>query len=274
MKITEGTKQTEELFRSLADDGDLVDVYSKSFYDRQPSYKDDPSADFNKEGFEYLLEECENNPECEIKPLNHLLFIHVDDYKKDVRQALIDVYEPLANLIDNGKHNPDFLLINLYTRQVLCVGFGRKNRLFIIDAETGESVNAFGLLGGLHSSALFVDEDGGYMDRFTEHDIYETVSDFLHALYTLSVAMFSYDNMAGNQEQIENTIEAGPNENGVYQLINWDDEIIDEEEYSKEQMDDMLKEINEYQADEDESMRVINIFFPQCERGELNTGDY
>ena len=273
MKIIDGTKQTQELFRRLTDDGDLVDVYSKSFYDRQPSHKDEPYADFSKEGFEYFLEEYENNPECDIKPLNHLLFIHVDDYKKDVHKALIEAYRPLEDLIDTGKHSPDFLLINLYTRQVLCVGFGRKNRLFIIDAETGKLVDAFGLLG-LHASGLHFHKNSDYIDKFTEHDIYETVSDFLHALHTLSVAMFEYDNMPANQEEIENTIDLGPNENGAYQLKNWIGEVIDEEEYSKEEMDDMLKEINDYQIDEDESMRVVKIFFPQCERCELNTGDY
>lgn len=274
MKIIKGTQKAEELLSKLADQGDLVDVYSKSFFDRQPSFKDDQYAAFNREGFDYLIEEYENNPENDIKPLGHLLFVHVDDYKKDMRKSLVELYEPLASLIDSGKHNPDFLLINLYTKQVLCIGLGRKNRLFLIDAATGKSVKAFGLLGSSISSDLMFGEDSDYMARFIEHDIYESVADFINAVYELGVAMYSYDNMAGNLEEIEHTVHSGPNENGVYQLKNWDDEIIDEEEYSKEQMDAMLNEINEYQAQEDESMKIINIFFPQCERCELNTGDY
>lgn len=274
MKIIKGTQKAQELLSKLADQGDLVDVYSKSFFDRQPSFKDDQYAAFNREGFDYLFEEYEDNPENDINPLGHLLFVHVDDYKKDIRKSLVELYEPLASLIDSEKHNPDFLLINLYTKQVLCIGLGRKNRLFMIDAATGKSVNAFGLLGRSISSDLMFGEDSDYMARFIEHDIYESVSDFVNAVYELGVAMYSYDNMAGSLEEIEHTVNSGPNENGVYQLKNWDNEIIDEEEYSKEQMDAMLNEINEYQAQEDESMKIINIFFPQCERGELNTGDY
>ena len=274
MKITGGTKTAIALFEKLQQEGDLVDVYSKSFFDRQPSFKDDPYAPFSQEGYEYVLDEYENNVDSDQKPVGHLLLIHVDDYKKETRKELVDLYKPLGTLIDVGKHNPDFLIVNLFTNQVLCVGLGRKNRLFVIDVVSGANVNAFGLLGSIHPGGLMTGEDHGYMDRFTQHDVYESVSDLIHALYTLGVAMYNYDGMMANQEQIEHTLDSGPNENGVYQLKNWENEILDEEDYSKEQIVELLEEINGYQAEEDDSMKMINLFFPQCERGELNTGDY
>jgi hypothetical protein len=76
------------------------------------------------------------------------------------------------------------------------------------------------------------------------------------------------------EEYIEQTLHSGPNENGFYQLKNWEDEILDVEEYTKEQIVELLKESKGYQAEIDDALRMINIFFPQCERGELNTGDY
>jgi hypothetical protein len=274
MKIIKGTQKAGELLSKLADQGDLVDVYSKSFFDRQPSFKDDQYAAFNREGFDYLFEEYEDNPESDIKPLGHLLFVHVDDYKKDMHKSLVELYEPLANLIDSGKHKPDFLLINLYTKQVLCIGLGRKNRLFMIDAPTGKSVNAFGLLGSSISCDLIFGEDSDYMARFIEHDIYESVSDFVNAVYELGVAMYSYDNMEFNLEQIENALASEPNEDGEYHLEDGSGLVNEDEGFTKNSLLSMVEQINAYQAQEDESMKMINIFFPQCERGELNTGDY
>jgi hypothetical protein len=86
--------------------------------------------------------------------------------------------------------------------------------------------------------------------------------------------MYGYDGMSANIEEIEHTIASTPDQDGLYQLKNWDDEIIDEEQYTKAQLTSMLEECNGYLNEEQEAMKVINIFFPQCERGELNTGDY
>jgi hypothetical protein len=271
MKITGGTRKAIALLDKLQQQGDLVDVYSKSFFERQPSIKDSVSDEYTKEDFEYLLGQFENNIDNDLKPMGHLLLVHIDAYKADLRKDLINVYKPLGKLMDVGKHDPDFLIINLFTRQVLCLGLGRKNRFFLIDAETDETVNAFGLV---HSGGLTNGKDADYMERFTQHDVYECVSELIHAVHKLGVAMFRYDNIQANEEYIEHTLDSGPNEGGVYQLKNWENEILDEEEYSREQIVELLKESKGYQAEIDDALKVINLFFPQCERAELNTGDY
>ena len=275
MKISNGTKKAEALLERLKNEGDLVDVYSSEFFSRQPSIEVEPYATFTSEGFNRLLEEFENNSDSAYKPLGHLLFIHVDKYKPDLRKELVDVYKPLKTLIDAGKHNPDFLILNLYTRQVLCVGLGRKNRLFAIDAETGKIINAFGLLRGFHAAGIGdFDDDEPYMSRLVEHDVYESISDLLHALHQLGVAMFGYDGMLTNPGVIEHSIDLDPDEEGLYQLIDWDGRLVDDEKFTKDELISMLEECNGYQSNEEEAMKVINTFFPQCERGELSTGDY
>jgi hypothetical protein len=274
MKITSGTKKAVALLAKLQQDGNLVDVYSKSFFNRQPSAKEDPNATFTKEGFEWLVNEYESDSDSDYNPVGHLLLIHVDGCEEETRKELTNFYKPLGALIDAGKHDPDFLIINLFTQQILCVGLGRKNRLFVIDAATQKSVNAFGLLSGMHASGLMAGEDHGYMDNFTRHDVYECASDLIHAVHQLGVAMFRYDGIEANEEQIEYTLDSGPNESGVYKLKNWVNEIIDEDEYSRERIVELLMESKGYQAEIDDALRVINLFFPQCERGELNTGDY
>lgn len=275
MKIVEGTKSAKSLLERLAAEGDLVDVYSNSFFDRQPSAKDDPFALFNQEVFEYMLEEYEFNSESDLKPAGHLLFIHLDQYKSDLSKALVEVYKPLGKIIADSKHDPDFLIVNLYTMQVLCIGLGRKNRLFAIDAATGKNINVFGLLREGDAADVGIFEcDDHYMDRFTEHDVYESVSDLVHALHKLGVAMYDYDGMLANLEQIDHSIGLPPNDDGLYQLKDWDDQILDEEKFTKDELISMLEEIKGYQAAEDEAMKVINVFFPQCERIEISTGDY
>jgi hypothetical protein len=267
MKITGGTKKAIVLLAKLQQEGDLVDVYSKSFFNRLPSIKDDPNAEYNQEDFEYLLKQYENNTDSEYKPVGHLLFINVSDLKPELKNVLIELYEPFANYLNSGKHNPDFIIVNLFTKQVLCFGLGRKNRIFFFDAVTGKTVNAFRLLGGQNPA-----EDIEYMDRFTQHDVYEFVSDLAHALYKLGVAMYNFDS-APDQDKLEHALDLGPNQFGVYQLMSSRGEILDDE-YSKEEIVELLEQIIVSEKEEEDSMKVINIFFPECYQGDLNTGDY
>jgi len=274
MKVTKATEKVQDLLDEFANAGDFLDVYSKSFFDRQPSIKKNPYADFPKESYQDILDEHENNSESYFKPIGHLLFIRIDDHKSNLRKRLIEVYEPLENVIDSGMHNPDFLIVNLFTQQILCVGLGRKNRLFAIDAATGESINAFGLLDGVHLGGLMATKDEEYVNKLIEHDVAEFITELLNALQILGAAMFGYDGMQVNLEQIEHTLDSGPNEDGFYQLKNWENEILDEEQYSKDEIISMLNEAQQYRKDENDSMCMINIFFPECDRSDLNTGDY
>lgn len=258
MKITKGTTQAMSLLTELKESGDLVDVYSEDFFDRQPTYEDDPSAPFFKHGFE-LIEETESDLEEEAKPKNHLLFIFVDEYKKDICEKFKDLYPPLQKIFEQG-HLPDFLLLNLYTKQMLCVGFGRKNRLFIKDAETDDPINAFDLNGS--------EDNSEYMNKFLENDYYDSVSDFIHALYTLSITMNEYDNLPGSEESVEWALDEENIRDGLHYIEG------EKNGYTTDQVKEFLEKYREYQADEDEAMKLIKVFFPQCERGELNTGDY
>jgi hypothetical protein len=109
MKITNGTPQAMKLLEELKKSGDLVDVYSADFFNRQPTYDEDPLAPFTKGAMD-AIEEVENDPDESAKPKNHLLFIFVDEYKKDILEKLKAVYPPLQEIFKQG-HLPDFLLL-------------------------------------------------------------------------------------------------------------------------------------------------------------------
>jgi hypothetical protein len=258
MKISKGSPKAMSLLEHLKKEGDLVDVYSENFFGRQPSIADDPHAPFSKDTLEEI-DYLESEPEEEKKPKNHLLFIFLDTYKRDVIDKMQQIYPPLKRIFSAG-HAPDFLLLNLYSQQMLCVGFGRKNRLFIIDAKTAKPINYF-------RSATSADYE--YMGIFTDHDINEAVNDFLTALAELSYFMFEYDQLPGNEDMISLAIDAGPSDDGFYYI-----EGADSDGYTEVEINDLLNQCNDFHAGENKAMKMINIFFPQCERGELNTGDY
>jgi hypothetical protein len=109
MKITKGTPLAMDLFAELKKSGDLVDVYAEDFFERQPSYDQDPSAPFTKEGIEGV-NELESDSDEDTKPKNHLIFIFIDEYKKDILIKLKTVYPPLIKFFEKG-HLPDFLLL-------------------------------------------------------------------------------------------------------------------------------------------------------------------
>lgn len=265
MIITKGSKKAEALLERLRQEGDLVDVYSHSFFERQPTRDEDSWAPFSREGMKEV-EDLENDLDSGTYPKGHLLLIFLDDYKPEIHEELVSLYPPLGNVIRSDKHKPDFLILNLYTRQILCVGLGRKNRLFVIDAESGRSINAFYLMSR--------DDDSDYMHPFMQHDCYEVVYDLVVALYRLGDAMHQYDIHPCILEEVEYSLECQPNEDGYYYLRELDGRINDEELYSRQELEQMREEMAEYEEIQRNSMKMINCFFPQCERGELNTGDY
>jgi hypothetical protein len=274
MRISKGLAKAEKILSEMATHGCLVDVYSKGFFERQPSAKEDSQAPFLSNGFENILKRNENNRESNQKPVGHLLFVFLDEQKSELIQAFSDVYSPLKNLLANGKHKPDFLILNLYTQQMLCVGLGRKNQIFIVDAGTGEDVDAFGLLTGTPSDIFGVSHNNPYMVNFIEHDVCKATKKLIIALDELGASIIEYKRMSGSPESIENSLSEGPNSEGVYVIKDCDGDVVDEGPYTKEDLNQMLKELKKYVKKMDESMKTINAFFPQCDRWDLDTDDY
>jgi hypothetical protein len=95
----------------------------------------------------------------------------------------------------------------------------------------------------------------------------------IHAVDQLGVALFAYAEIPVGPDEIQNTLDLGPKENNLYQLEDCGVSINDEG-FTKEELIQMLEEANGYLNDVDKSIEVINIFFPQCDQGDLNTGDY
>ncbi len=236
----------KQLFADLKVNNLLVDVYSKEWFDTRD------------ENCNYFPKSLLGNIEDEYDPkfFNHLLVIHVDEYNQNFPQRIVQTFPCLSSLINEGIHKPDFLFVNINISKILCVGLGRKNQLFAIDAETNKSVNAFDLTHG----------DDAYIEEFTEDDHLEVVSDIVRALFDLGVAFFENDSIPSNETDLYQAIESEPDEEGFYHL-EWDDE-----DYTKEQLEEFLEEKERQNEIMKESEEIIQLFFPDAY--EFNTGDY
>ncbi len=240
------SNDVKQIFADLKAKGLLIDVYSQEWFDTQP---DDPMADFSRSAFS-LLEEYDEDYK------NHMLIVHVDPYKLDSINKLTAVLPSLKDQINSDKHLPDFLFINLKIGKILCVGLGRKNRIFCIDSEDNRGINL----------ELLSAEDDLYIQKFVEFDHYDVVCDFLYALRDLGDAYFRQDSLPGNPDSYYEATEKGPDEEGLYYL-DWDDTG-----YTKDELEEFEEEYESYEATIREKEKFIHNFFPDAE--ELNTGDY
>lgn len=223
-----------------------MNVYSQDWFDT----RDEDCDNFPRESLSSL--EGEHNPQY----LNHLLVIHLDEYNQNFIERVVTVFPCLAPVINDSIHKPDFLFVNLNINKILCIGLGRKNRLFAIDGETNSSVNVFDLTYG----------DQNYIDEFTLDDHFEIISDIVNALSNLGIAFFESDSVPSNETDLYQAIESEPDEDGYYHL-EWDDE-----DYTKEELEEFLAEIERQEKIMKENEKIIHIFFPDAY--EFNTGDY
>jgi len=256
MKFNKNNSKGLALLEKLEKNGDLINIYSDNFLKRLQSNKDIK-----------IIKKNANNP----KIRNHLLFIFVNEYKKDIHEELKAIYPQLEKFFSNH-HLPDFILLNNNTKQMLCVGFGRKNKLFIIDSKTNTSIKSHGFFPQRIDSSILSIKEGGtdqkYISQFTEKDVLKVVKFFLKALDDLSLAMFEFDHLPGSFESINQALNKENIKDGLHYIEGED------EGYTTDEINQLIIEYDFNNDNLNEALKKIRIFFPQCEIGELNTGDY
>jgi hypothetical protein len=254
-----GTLKVQNYINRMKNDGDLIDIYSHEWLNEK--YKDD----------EYVLERIK---ELEIKNksdfIGHMLIVHLADETNESLNELLSLYKPLKNVINAQgefgytKHNPDFLFINLYTKQILATGLGRKNRLFLIDVESNANIELRRPSLRTSASQIFHNNEN-YYENFTSLDALDIVSEIIVSLEKLGIALFEYAHCR-NRNEIEDILQTKPNKDGYY--------FIDDLELTKEELENELDEIDSALNSMDEAIEVIQDYFQHAEIGELNTGDY
>lgn len=134
MKLQDGTPQAMALLKRFQDSGNLIDVYSGKWKPANPL-----TLQFTEENFTELDKKFGDEYR------NHLLILCLAGMAYSDKQELCAIYPPLTKVFE-WNNEPKFLILNLLTQQMLCVGLGRKYRLFMIDAVTEESVGISNVL--------------------------------------------------------------------------------------------------------------------------------
>ena len=258
MQIQNGSPKAMQLLNRLESEGTLVNLYSKDFFDK------------NQRGPAIFLEEFERMVEIENGanddygdakfPLDHLLVICTSLLSPEDIKLLRDLYSPLENVLRDGIHHPNFLFFNLYTKQILSVGLGRKNRLFCIDVDSNKSIDPTYLILG--------SDDFNYIQKFTEHDVIDFVSeDLIGSLHAMGLSFFEQDHLPFIHD-LHDLLDTEPNEHGIYELEGYDDGV------SAQEVKDMIKEYEDHQEIINNQLQILQSFFPELTEGDLNTGDY
>lgn len=260
MPYTGGTPAAQACIKQLTELGALVDVYSKHWLDAHPNF---PycSADNLAEYQATSSNACEG----------HLLIISTSLDEPKVAELLIGAYPEFESVLGKTApfHKPDLIFINLATEQILCAGLGRKNQLFgyavgtsdvwVNDANV-QSVTSSDQIEAASTPTL------QFMRQFVQYDYAGVVTTLIDSLYEFGVSARAWDHLPLNPEIIEEILEQGPDEDGLFD--------IDGEMMSLVEARDVIAEFA--QADDwgNENLSCIQDLFPELTWADLSTGDY
>lgn len=260
MPYTGGTKAAQNAIDQLQQLGALINVYSNEWLSKNPKF---PSF-----GTEELADfDSQSGGACS----GHLLVISTSLDSDAVTDQLLAAYPGFAVAFgaDSDYHKPDFVFINLATQQILCVGLGRKNYVFgyalgadsvlINDANVRDIIDR-----SFDSTAQ--DATLAFMSEMVKHDHGNVVINLIESLYEFGVSARAWDQLPSNPEVIEEILEIGPNEDGLYDI---DDELM-----SEEKVREVLEEFEQADSWGKENLSVIQDLFPELTWADLNTQDY
>jgi hypothetical protein len=259
-----GTPEVQKFIKKYKANGHLIDPYSKewlSSLDTRRNADQDFYCEIDHD--QYSEYEAEFGAEF----WNHLLILRIDQSNPELIKDLKAIYQPFKFILEDRNslsgyenHRPNFILINLHIRKILCIGLGRKNRLFGFDLN--EYCN--NLPNSVNFSPFIAapNFDDTYKKDFLSLDHAGLVVSLVQGLSELGAGLFEIASTPGNPDEWPDE----PNEDGMY--------LTEDGEFTAEEFE-AIKD-GYYQADElmHDGITSINLLFPEIEIGDLNTGDY
>lgn len=255
-----GTDAANTSLRELKNLGVLVDVYTKDWLDSNPDFSYLSHDDLD----DY---QSKSKGACE----GHMLIISTSLSSNLISALLIHAHPIFAKILDENirLHKPDLIFINLASRQILCVGLGRKNYFFGYALED-EKVN---LTDGVVEEILrngYKNSDQSpthkFLNEFLKYDYAQVVIALIESLYEFGICARNWDHLPLNSEEVQQLLDRGPDENDQYD--------IDDEMMSFEEVKQILKEFAEAENWGRENLATLQEYFPELTWGDLNTQDY
>ena len=260
MPYTGGTPAAQACIKQLTELGALVDIYSKQWLDAHPSCpycNADDLAEF----------QATSSNACE----GHLLVISTSLDEPKVAELLIGAYPEFESVLGKTApfHKPDLIFINLATEQILCAGLGRKNQLFGYAVGASDvwvnDANVQAVTSSEHIEAAST-PTLQFMRQFVQYDYAGVVTTLIDSLYEFGVSARAWDHLPLNPELIEEILEQGPDEDGLFD--------IDGEMMTLEEVRSVISEFESADSWGNENLSCIQDLFPELTWGDLSTGDY
>jgi len=202
---------------------------------------------------------------------SHLLTIYIGDSNTELIEDLSNLYLPFKRLFslksDHGSwlHSPDFLIINLITREILCVGLGRKNRSFDFELHRYLSLRTTNDEKNILLPSFDGTKSVDCSDEFFALDHHSVSKKIITTVEELGEVYYEYDNLPGNSD-----VMVTRKKDGLYYL----DDFDDADGMTKNEVKELENEYKNCSESIDDSLNLLKEFFPNIEDWDLNTGDY
>lgn len=266
MAYTGGTQAVQDFIKKYTEQGLLVDVYSREWltaHDTFPYVTVDDIDDYQEQS----LGACEG----------HLLILFTDNENQELEADLRAIHKPFEIVFGENirQHKPDLLFINLATKQILCMGLGRKNRFFCYQlkediSSLSETALLNSLLGWHKNSMLNPTQDDletqSFITNFTKFDYANIVANLTEALEDFGEQASVWDHLPLNEDEIDNILDSGPQANGLY--------LVEDEEMTEEEVKNLQVEFANSNARTREHLDTFEVFFGEIPWENLSTGDY
>ena len=142
---------------------------------------------------------------------DHLALIYIPEHGSvKLRKALKDTFPTLVNILDlksshgfGNNHNPDFLILNFTTNQMIAAGLSRKNGTFIVDALGGDIIPTTFFLRKDFTAGRSLQDD--FIISFTSQDVAKVTFKIIEALSLYGSATYDYFSDLGDPDENQET---------------------------------------------------------------------
>lgn len=266
MAYTGGTKAVKDFIQKYTERGLLVDVYSRNWlkaHEEFPYVSIDELDDYQEQ----------SGGGCE----GHLLVLFTGRDTTELETDLLKIHKPFGKVFGEHirLHKPDLLFINLATKQILCMGLGRKNQFFCYQlkedvSQLRDTALLNSLLGWYRTSMTNPSADDletqSFISNFVKFDYANIVANLTVALEDFGEQASIWDHLPLNDDEIENILDKGPEANGLY--------LVDDEEMTEGEVKNIHNELVESNARSREHLDTFEDFFGEIYWEDLSTGDY
>lgn len=262
MTYSGGSTLARKCINHLKQSKALVDVYSLDWLEKNPTYSYFSADDFKEF-------QAKSDGAC----AGHLLIISAVHDLEEVSNLLISAHKPFSEAFGPDQwFKPNFVFVNLATKQILCTGLGRKNYFYAHSigenkVQFGDSYFNFTPNNGIATEVSAQKKASQlFMESFCKYDFAGVVDNMLESLYEFGCNASGWDHLPLNPDLIEEIIEAGPDSDGMYNI---DDELM-----SLDEVNEIVNEFERFDRMGNEDLHILQLYFPDLTWADLNTQAY